>query len=297
MRWSRRAGARSSTAAIWASEFYGSSLVSNFAVLVQQRLLRKAIVSFVGEGIPTSGPEPGGAARPRARRVRAGEPDHADDPPAAAGGGDGHCRSIPTRSLAGSSVGEEAVARGSYLASRRSLRQRRARGPAPRLPAGRRAGPCLGRGSGGQRAGLPALRRERLRAAGREARRHPVGGADRHHRVPAPPRGSRAHPGRGGERGLRGSLRLSSGRVLRAGSRRPALRMPTITTGSRCTATPRATRRPYAAFVDEWVLSVGSHEGYLAKLGRRAPRAAPCHRPAGSWRAGDPGGSGSGWMR
>src|SRR5262245_39644605 len=28
-------------------EFYGSSLVSNFAVLVQQKLLRKAIVSFV----------------------------------------------------------------------------------------------------------------------------------------------------------------------------------------------------------------------------------------------------------
>jgi acyl CoA:acetate/3-ketoacid CoA transferase alpha subunit/acyl CoA:acetate/3-ketoacid CoA transferase beta subunit len=95
-------------------EFYGSSLVSNFAVLVQQRLLRKAIVSFVGEGIPTPGPSPA-VQRALARGELELENLTMLTIPQRLLAGAMGLPVIPTRSLAGSSVGEEATAAGSYL--------------------------------------------------------------------------------------------------------------------------------------------------------------------------------------
>jgi acyl CoA:acetate/3-ketoacid CoA transferase alpha subunit/acyl CoA:acetate/3-ketoacid CoA transferase beta subunit len=95
-------------------EFYGSSLVSNFAVLVQQKLLRKAIVSFVGEGVPTPGPSPA-VQRALARGELELENLTMLTIPLRLLAGAMGLPLIPTRSLAGSSVGEEAAAAGSYV--------------------------------------------------------------------------------------------------------------------------------------------------------------------------------------
>jgi len=95
-------------------EFYGSSLVSNIAVLVQQRLLRKVTASFVGEGIPTPGPNPA-MQRALARGDFELENLTMLTIPLRLLAGAMGLPFIPTRSLAGSSVGEEAAAAGSYL--------------------------------------------------------------------------------------------------------------------------------------------------------------------------------------
>lgn len=95
-------------------ELYSSSLVGNFALLVQLRLLRKAVVSFVGEGIPTPGPSPV-VQRALARGELELESYSMLTIPlrllAAALG----VSCLPTRSLSGSSLGLEAARAGNFL--------------------------------------------------------------------------------------------------------------------------------------------------------------------------------------
>lgn len=94
-------------------EFYGSSLVSNFAVLVQQRLLRKAIVSFVGEGIPTPGPSPAVQRALSRGELELENLTMLTIPQRLLAGAMG-LPAIATRSLAGSSIAEEASRAGSF---------------------------------------------------------------------------------------------------------------------------------------------------------------------------------------
>jgi acyl CoA:acetate/3-ketoacid CoA transferase alpha subunit/acyl CoA:acetate/3-ketoacid CoA transferase beta subunit len=95
-------------------EFYSSSLVSNFALLAHLRLLRRAVVSFVGEGIPTPGPSPV-VQRALARGELELENYTMLTIPLRLLAGAMGASFLPTRSLAGSSLGEEARKAGTFV--------------------------------------------------------------------------------------------------------------------------------------------------------------------------------------
>jgi acyl CoA:acetate/3-ketoacid CoA transferase alpha subunit/acyl CoA:acetate/3-ketoacid CoA transferase beta subunit len=246
-------------------EFYGSSLVSNFAVLVQQRLLRKAIVSFAGEGIPTPGPSP-----VIQRALSRGELEFENltmlTIPLRLLAGAMGVPAISTRSLAGSSVGEEAARAGSFVqiedpfGGGEPLGLLRAYQPDVALAhvwAADPAGNALVYPPFAENIyGLLAARRVILSAERIVTtdflRRH----ADHVHipgemvsAVCEAPYGS--HPVGFYVQGVEG-LRSYANDYEWIALHRDAAR----------------DEDAYARFVDEWVLSVGSHEGYLAKLGQ-----------------------------
>jgi acyl CoA:acetate/3-ketoacid CoA transferase alpha subunit/acyl CoA:acetate/3-ketoacid CoA transferase beta subunit len=263
-------------------EFYGSSLVSNFAVLVQQRLLRKAIVSFVGEGIPTPGPSPA-VQRALARGELELENLTMLTIPQRLLAGAMGLPAIPTRSLAGSSVGEEAAAAGSYFEiddpfeSGERLGLLRAYQPDVALAhvwAADPAGNALVYPPFAENVyGLLAAKRGVILSAERIVstdflRQH----ADHVHipgenvlAVCEAPYGS--HPLGLYVRGVQG-LRSYANDYDWIALHRDAAR----------------DEAAYADFVDEWVLSVGSHEGYLDKLGRDRLEALHAAAQPDSWR-------------
>jgi acyl CoA:acetate/3-ketoacid CoA transferase alpha subunit/acyl CoA:acetate/3-ketoacid CoA transferase beta subunit len=263
-------------------EFYGSSLVSNFAVLVQQRLLRKAIVSFVGEGIPTPGPSPA-VQRALARGELELENLTMLTIPLRLAAGAMGLPLVPTRSLAGSSVGEEAAAAGSYLeiddpfgGGERVglLRPYQPDVALAHVWAADPAGNALVYPPFAENVyGLLAARRGVILSAERIVstdflRRH-----SDHVHIPGEvvsavceaPYGS--HPVGFYVQGVEG-LRSYANDYEWLALHRDAAR----------------DEAAYAAFVEEWVLSVGSHEEYLGKLGReRLERLHVTARPD-SWR-------------
>lgn len=247
-------------------EFYGSSLVSNFAVLVQQRLLRKAIVSFMGEGIPTPGPSPA-IQRALARGEFELENLTMLTIPLRLLAGAMGVPLIPTRSLADSSVGEEAARAGSYLqiddpfGSGERVGLLRAYQPDVALAhvwAADPSGNALVYPPFAENVyGLIAAKRGVILSAERIVpteflRRH-----SDHVHIPGEivsavceaPYGS--HPVGFYAQGIEG-LRSYANDYEWIALHRDAAR----------------DEAAYAAFVEEWVLSVGSHEGYLEKLGR-----------------------------
>jgi acyl CoA:acetate/3-ketoacid CoA transferase alpha subunit/acyl CoA:acetate/3-ketoacid CoA transferase beta subunit len=246
-------------------EFYGSSLVSNFAVLVQQRLLRKATVSFVGEGIPTPGPSPA-VQRALARSELELENLTMLTIPQRLLAGAMGLPFTTTRSLSGSSVGEEAARAGSYLeiddpfGSGETVGLLRAYQPDVALAhvwAADPAGNALVYPPFAENVyGLLAAKRGVILSAEKIVttdflRRH----AD-HVRIPGEavtavceaPYGS--HPVGFYAEGIPG-LRSYANDYDWIALHREATRDD----------------QTYADFVDEWVIGVGSHEGYLEKLG------------------------------
>jgi acyl CoA:acetate/3-ketoacid CoA transferase alpha subunit/acyl CoA:acetate/3-ketoacid CoA transferase beta subunit len=263
-------------------EFYGSSLVSNFAVLVQQKLLRRAIVSFVGEGIPTPGPSPV-VQRALARGELELENLTMLTIPLRLLAGAMGLPLIPTRSLAGSSVGEQAAAAGSYLelddpfGSGERVGLLRPYQPDVALAhvwAADPAGNALVFPPFAENVyGLLAARRGVILSAERIVsteflRRH----ADHVHipgeivsAVCEAPYGS--HPVGFYVQGVEG-LRSYANDYDWLALHRDAGR----------------DEAAYAAFVEEWVHSVGSHEGYLAKLGRARFERLHASAQPDSWR-------------
>jgi acyl CoA:acetate/3-ketoacid CoA transferase alpha subunit/acyl CoA:acetate/3-ketoacid CoA transferase beta subunit len=262
-------------------EFYGSSMVSNFAVLVQQKLLRKAIVSFMGEGVPTPGPSPA-LQRALARGEFELENLTMLTIPLRLLAGAMGLPLIPTRSLAGSSVGEEAAAAGSYLeiedpfGSGERVGMLRSYQPDVALAhvwAADPSGNALVYPPFAENVyGLLAARRGVILSAERIVsteflRRH----ADHVH-IPAEvvsavceaPYGS--HPIGFYVQGVEG-LRSYANDYDWLARHRDAAR----------------DEAAYAAFVEEWVLSVGNHGGYLAKLGRSRLERLHATAQADSW--------------
>jgi len=263
-------------------EFYGSSLVSNFAVLVQQRLLRKAIVSFAGEGIPTPGPSP---AVQRAVARGEFELEHLTMLTipqrllAAAMG----LPLIPTRSLAGSSIGEEAAAAGYYLEIEDPfggdepvglLRSYQPDVALAHVWAADPAGNALVYPPFAENVyGLLAARQHVVLSAEKIVTTEFLRAHSDHVHIPGEivsavceaPYGS--HP-----------LGLYANGI-------PELR--SYGNDYDWIALHRDAARDeaaYAAFVEEWVLDVGGHEGYLDKLGRDRLEALHADAEPASWR-------------
>jgi acyl CoA:acetate/3-ketoacid CoA transferase alpha subunit len=95
-------------------ELYSTSLVGNFALLVQLRLLRRAVVSFVGEGIPTPGPSPVVQRALERGELELESYSMLTIPLRLLAGALG-VSCLPTRSLAGSSLGLEAARAGTFV--------------------------------------------------------------------------------------------------------------------------------------------------------------------------------------
>ncbi len=263
-------------------EFYGSSLVSNFAVLVQQRLLRKATVSFVGEGIPTPGPSPA-VQRALARGELELENLTMLTIPLRLLAGAMGLPFIPTRSLSGSSIAEEATAAGTYL----ELDDPFGSGDTAGLLSAYQPDIALAHVWAADTAGnalvyppfaenvygLLAAKQGVILSAERIVptdflRRH----ADHVH-VPGEivravceaPYGS--HPVGFYAQGIEG-LRSYANDYDWIALHRDAARDESA----------------YADFVEEWVHGVGSHEGYLAKLGEARLESLHATAEPGSWR-------------
>jgi acyl CoA:acetate/3-ketoacid CoA transferase alpha subunit/acyl CoA:acetate/3-ketoacid CoA transferase beta subunit len=263
-------------------EFYGSSLVSNFAVLVQQRLLRKATVSFVGEGIPTPGPSPA-VQRALARGELELENLTMLTIPMRLLAGAMGLPFIPTRSLAESSVGEEAAAAGSYLEiddpfeSGEKVGLLRAYQPEVALAhvwAADPAGNALVYPPFAENVyGLLAATKGVILSAERIVTTEFLREHADHVHIPGEivsavclaPYGS--HPVGFYAHGIP-ELRSYANDYDWIALHRDAAR----------------DEAAYADFVDEWVLGVGSHEGYVAKLGSERLEALHSEAEPESWR-------------
>lgn len=263
-------------------EFYGSSLVSNYAVLVQQRMLRKAIVSFVGEGIPTPGPSPA-VQRALARGEFELENLTMLTIPLRLLAGAMGVPVFPTRSLAGSSIGEEAQRAGSFaliddpFGSGERVGLLRAYQPDVALAhvwAADPAGNALVYPPFAENIyGLLAAKRGIVLSAERIVTTEFLRRHSDHVHIPGEivsavceaPYGS--HPVGFYAQGITG-LRSYANDYDWIALHRDAARDETA----------------YAAFVDEWVFGVGSHEGYLARLGSERLEKLHALAQPGSWR-------------